>query len=165
MTRHTLDQDIAAAEKDITVFARAIALKRATITAIGGAALSGLAAYGVITPNLSGNLQKDIATGLAFLTTVGAGAWIHKDATPADPALIPKDNTGTPLVPAAVAAQLVKQANDAQLITTDTAAGTIAEDGASVIDVPEAPAPTPIPLPAAPPVTAPPVAPVAPTVA
>lgn len=165
MTRHTLDQDLAAAEKDITVFARAIAAKRATITAVAGGALTGLAAYGVITPNLSGNIQKDIATGLAFLTTVGAGAWIHRGVTPADPDLNPKDNTGTPLVPAAEAALMIKQATDTQLIPTDTAAGTIAEDGTSVIDVPEAPTPTPVPLPAAPPVTAPPVAPVAPTVA
>lgn len=141
MSKHTIDQDVTAVETDVSAFARAVALKRATVTGVVGTALSVLSAFGVITPDLSQHVDKGIAGAFAFLATVGAGAWIHHGTTPADVALQPKSSTGVALVGADVAAKAVHAAVTAQLVD-EQPEDLIDETGVSALDIAEAPEPT-----------------------
>lgn len=144
MSKHTLDQIVTDAEKGVSGFARAVALKRAAITAAVGTALEILVLLHVITPGLSADATKGIAIALGALGTIGAGAWIHQAVTPADVALAPKSSTGVALVGADVAAQAVLQASapPAPVATDpdpDADLGLIPETGQSVIDVSDPP--------------------------
>lgn len=158
MSKHTIEQDLAFVEGKVTAFARAVSLKRATVAAVIGGALQVLVVTHTITPDVQNHVNQGISGALAFVSTVAAGAWIYKGTTPADPALIPKDDTGTPLVPAAVAAKLIKAVSDNQMI--EATVTPIDESGTSVIDVPEAADPLAIPAaPDAPTQTAAPASP------
>jgi len=110
MAEHSIDNVIEDAEKTVSKFARVIALKRAGITAVVGALLQLGVLFDVITPDESSHVTGLIQIGLATLTMIGAGLWIHKGATPADIALDPKDSDGVPLIRVDAAAQIATQA-------------------------------------------------------
>lgn len=150
MSAHAVDTTVTTAETDISAFARAVALKRATVTAVVGTALSVASSFGWITPDLSDHLDKGIAGAFAFLAVLGAGAWIHTGTTPANLALNPKSSTGEDLVSADVAAKAVVAATAAQAVDV-TPDGLIPETGESALVLPD-PAPAPTAAPAAAPV-------------
>ncbi len=99
MTAQHLQAELVEVEEGVSRFARAIALKRATVTAIVGGVLVFAADHGWITGSLADTINHDVASAFAFLTTVGAGYWIHRGTTPADQALGPVNAAGQKLVP------------------------------------------------------------------
>lgn len=148
MSKHTVDQDVTDVEEGVSSFARAVAAKRIAVVGIATTVLDVLVTFHAITPDLSSHADSMISGGLTVLATIGAGAWVHHGTTPANTALIPKDQDGTPLVPAAVAAKLVQAAGAAQLVDV-TPEGLIPETGESVLSVPETLAPAADPTPVA----------------
>lgn len=96
---HRLDDEVTSIETEVSALARAVALKRAVITSVVGGLLMLALTMGWIDPDTSAHVTGGIETGLGVLTTIGAGAWIHRGTTPADQQLQPRNSDGQPLVP------------------------------------------------------------------
>jgi hypothetical protein len=96
----------------VTAFARAVAAKRATITAAAAVGAEVLIAHHVITPGVAGNVNQVLAWALGAAAFLGGVSWIHQGVTPADVAMAPKSSTGQQLVEASVAALAVQAAYD-----------------------------------------------------
>jgi hypothetical protein len=93
------EADLTAAEVKVSGFARAVAMRRATILAFSGLVLAFAVSRGWVTPALSAQANSYIADGLGFAATIGAGAWIHRAVTPAKQSLQPVNSDGQKLVP------------------------------------------------------------------
>ncbi|MEO7260243.1 MAG: hypothetical protein ABI047_03135 [Jatrophihabitantaceae bacterium] len=104
------------AERQVSAFARAVALKRATVTGVAGFGLAYAVQRGWITPGLSVEVTDTIADLLELASFIGAGAWIHRGTTPADSALQPVNSEGIPLVPdPAIADAVLAEPDDPDL--------------------------------------------------
>jgi len=134
-----LEDELTATEVRVSGFARAVAMKRATIVAVVGFLLVLAAGRGWITPGLSGTMRSDVNAALDFLTVVGAGAWIHRAVTPAKQSLQPVNSAGQNLVPdpSASNAMAVYSAPDAAAgaaLDDVIAAGMVASIGSHAAD-------------------------------
>lgn len=103
------------AERRVSALARAVALKRATVTGAVGFALALAVQRGWVTPDLSAGVTDLVSDGLGLATLISAGAWIHQGTTPADSELRPVNSDGVPLVPDPAIAAAVLEPDDPQL--------------------------------------------------
>lgn len=87
------------AEEEVSRFARAVTLKRATVTAVAGFLLMVAVHKGWITPGFSDDVKGWTEDGLGLATTLGAGAWIHQSVTPSRQDLQPRNDAGQLLIP------------------------------------------------------------------
>jgi len=116
MARHTLDQDVQQVEEDVAAGSRWIAVRRGVIVGGVGGLLALLVAMGWISDGLSEHVRALIDSGLTAAAAVGAGAWIHRDTTPADQALQPRNKAGQRLVPDTSVSGAVLGADDRSAI-------------------------------------------------
>lgn len=146
MARHTIGQDVQRAEEQVAAGSRWIAVRRGTIVGVSTGALALCVAMGWVPVDLSDHLRALIDSGLVTAGSIGAGAWIHRDTTPADQALQPRNKAGQPLVPDTSISDAVLGADDRAAIR-DAVLG----DGLTVAEEPAAgPAPLGEDSPAAP---------------
>lgn len=123
------------AERDVTAFARAIALKRAAILAVAALVLGLAVSRHWITPELSARATSWVEGGIGFAATVGAGAWIHSGTTPADSALQPRNTAGQDLVPdPSVGDAVAIEDTDSELAAAVTGNPAVPATGAGMVE-------------------------------
>lgn len=90
-------------------FARAVAARRASITAAVTMVLEQLVAFRLITPSISTSTGHYLEWALGAAGFLGGLKWVHAGVTPADPALAPRSAAGEQLVTDTIAAAVAKE--------------------------------------------------------